>query len=362
MHCQFLLVGSGWRAEFFLRAAMLLPSMFSVTGVVTQNPKMAQRYSEWGFICRPSIDDALAARAKPDFAVVSVQSKAQPGVVLDLLGRGLPVLEETPAAPSLDALVEMAVSIPHGAKLQVAEQYHLRPDHAARINILRTGKLGRPVQALVSLTNNYHAISLIRRYLGISGIEADIRAQRFSVKGMPGHGRDGAPSEERPTAYPQTLATLDFGDALGIYNFEEAQHRSYIRSQHIQIKCERGEIDNNHIKYLLDYHTSMETPLLRRNKGEDENMEGAGLKGIIADGAWVYENPFHESRMTDDEIAVTECLARMAAYCAGGPDLYSFAEAAQDAYFSQLIEEAVVSGHVVTAKRQPWTDALQTQR
>ena len=357
MRKSFMLVGSGWRAEFFIRVAQFLPEYFEISSIVTKNVECTKRYSDLGVKCFAEVSDAVSIKT-PNFAVVSVKAQVMQEVVLPLLNREIPVLMETPAGTSLDNLLSFVSKIPKGAKLQVAEQYHLRPDHMARMNIISSGKIGRPVSALVSLTNNYHAISLIRKYLGVSGVNAKIRAQRFNISGMPGFGREGAPSEYKVTNFQQTLATFDFGDSIGIYDFEDAQHRSYTRSQRIQIKCENGEINNNHIKYILDSKTPMEASLMRRNKGENENMEGAGLKGIIADGMWVYENPFLEARLTDDEIAVAKCLLKMSEYCDGKPSFYSFFEAAQDSYLSCLIEEAIAHDKTVCASPQPWSEML----
>ncbi len=357
MKTNILLVGSGWRAEYFLAVARLLPEEFDITAVVTANAERAKRYESWGFTCRPSLDDALAL-GRPDYAVVCVAITASSAMVLRLFAQGIPVLDETPCAHTLSALHEMARAVREGARFQMAEQYHLRPDHAARACIVRSGRIGRPVQALVSLTNTYHAVSLLRFYLGTAGHTAQVRACRLAVPGMPGHGRGGPPQKEEPAVYPQTVAVFGFDGQTGLYDFEEAQHRSYIRTQRVMIKGERGVIDNDEVRWLQSYDTPMDSRLRRHNKGEFENMEGAGLKGFTACGEWVYETPFPNARLTDDEIAVALCMRRMAAYCRGGPGFYSFAQAAQDTYLAQLLARAEESGSMVTAQPQPWTDDL----
>jgi len=358
MKSKILLIGSGWRAEYFLSVSRIMPEMFDIYAVVTTNKDRAALYKSWGFNCYSTLDDALAV-GKPDYAIVSVAAKVSHKIVIDLIKKGISVLDETPAASSPELLHEMHTAIKNsGAKFQMAEQYHMRPDHSARKFIIDSGVIGTPVQSLISLTNTYHSISLLRFYLGTSGDKAAIKAQRFMVAGMPGHGRNGPPEKDTPTDYAQTLATFDFDGKIGIYDFEDAQHRSYIRTQRILIKGSRGVIDNNSIKYLLDYKTPMESQMLRRNRGEDENCEGTGLKGIIACEKWAYVSPFPDIRLNDDEIAVAECMLRMAKHCSGGPSFYSFAEAAQDTYLSQLMAKAVESGETVHAEIQPWTEQL----
>ncbi len=354
MQTQFAVIGSGWRAEFFLRVARLCPEEFAVCGVVTRNAEKAARITAAFVVpCFAGVDELLAA-ANPEFAVVSVSKPAAMGVSLDLLRRGVPVLAETPPADSTAQLLEFHRQMPAGAKYQVAEQYFLRPDHLARLAFAATGKLGEIVQARISLTNNYHAISLMRKYLGVGFAPATITATRFTVPGIPGFSRTGPLESEQITQPAQTLAVLDFGGKQGIYDYEDGQHRSWIRSQQVLIKGVRGEIDNLSIRYLLDHRTPMEAALTRKNLGEVENLEGCGLKGYLADGAWYYRNPFPDSRMTDDEIAVAECMRRMAEHAHGGPEFYGFDEAAQDYYLTEKIEEAVHTGQAIRAERQPW--------
>ncbi len=353
------IVGSGWRAEFFLRVAALCPQEFAVCGVVTTNAARSQQITAtFGVPCYSGIDALLAAHA-PRYMVVSVSKQAAAEVSLSLLHLGMAVLAETPVADKADDLMSFVGRMPKGAKYQLAEQYFLRPDHMARLAFVRSGKLGDIVQARISLTNNYHAVSLMRKYLGVGFDPVTVRALRFSVRGVPGFLRTGPTEREEIRTEQQTIAVLDFGGGkTGIFDFEDNQHRSWVRTQQILIKGERGIIDNFDIRYLLDHRTPMEATLSRKTNGQVENMEGCGLKGYLADGAWYYQNPFPGSRMTDDEIAVAECMRRMAAYVDGGPSFYDAAQGAQDLYLSACIEEAVLAGEsgIVHALRPGWAN------
>jgi predicted dehydrogenase len=350
----FGVVGSGWRAEFFLRAAKLAPDRFRLCGVVTTNKERAGRIAgEYGTSCYASAGELLAA-SQPEFMVVSVTKSAAMGVSLGLLEQGVAVLAETPPANTVDDLAGFFRRMPAGARLQVAEQYFLRPDHAARLNYLQTGKLGRVHQARVSLTNSYHGISLIRKYLGLGFENAEISARSLVSPVWAGFSRTGEPEKEQLLEKEQLIAVLDFGGKAGIFDFESDQHRSWVRSQQILVKGERGELNNHDIRYLLDYKTPVQSEFRRVNLGEVENMEGAGLKGILADGQWFYRNPFPDSRMTDDETAVAECLARMSVYVNTGKSFYSFAEAAQDFYLSELMAQSAETGGRVRSQTQVW--------
>ncbi|MGO2742879.1 MAG: Gfo/Idh/MocA family protein [Pseudolactococcus laudensis] len=356
----FILIGGGWRAEFYMRLAQKMPDRFEIIAIVTINPEQQAYYAKapWHFTCVASLTESLKF-GTPDFVVICVPHSVVAEVSINALKLGLPVLSETPAGSTLADLQYLAEHMPNSAKYQVAEQYYLRPDMAARLSCIAQGKIGVPQLALISLTNNYHAISLMRKFLNVSGHDTTIKAQRFEITGQPGFERGGPVETETFRQYQQTLATFEFGQGMtGIYNFEDDQHRSFIRSQHIQIKGNYGELNDKELRYLKDFQTPMISQFRRFNKGEDENMEGLGLKGIVLEGEWLYQNPYPKAVLSDDEIALATCLDKMADYCKGGQSFYSFEQAAQDFYLTLLIESAIATHQTVRTEEQPWTAAL----
>ncbi|RAP75255.1 hypothetical protein [Paenibacillus montanisoli] len=100
--------------------------------------------------------------------------------------------------------------------------------------------------------------------------------------------------------------------------------------------------------------TPIELEFRRQNAGENGNLEGYYFKGILAGEEWAYRNPFAPGRLTDDEIAIATCLAKMADYAAGGPSFYSLAEASQDHYLSMLINESLAAGAPVRSETRIW--------
>jgi predicted dehydrogenase len=354
MKTIFGVYGSGWRAEFFLRAAKALPDLFDVAGVITRNPEKAAYFTkQYGVRCFANADDLFAA-AKPEYMVVAVSKTICADIAISLMERGVPVLMETPAASDLMALDKLHTSMLPGAKLQIAEQYPFQPMNAARLAFIKDGKLGNLQQAHVSFTQGYHAIALLRKYLGLGFENCEITAVSIPVSIVAGPGRAGEPTAESIIAKNHTVAVLDFGGKSAIFNFEADQHRSWIRSQITQIKGERGELFGTRIKYLIDYKTPVETDFVRKNLGEDENLEGYDLKGIIGDGRWYYRNPYQGSRLADDEIAVASCMDAMARYVRGGDSFYSLAEASQDLYLSLMIEQAAEQKVPLRTETQRW--------
>ena len=352
----YAIVGSGWRSEIYLRIARELPELFKVCGLVTRDEQIGMIIEEkWGIRTFRSVS-SLLNDTKPGFMVVSVASDAASSVMSDIADLQIPILCETPPAPSLEELKELNKLGQKGARIQVAEQYHLFPMHASRIAIAESGLLGSIHQVQVSFSHGYHGISLMRKLLGIRYENAEIEGFRFSSSPVAGPGREGLPERETMTVAPQDLAIFKFENTIGVYDFEKDQHRSFIRSQRILIRGDRGEIQNNTVKYLKNFRTPIEYELQRKSAGVEGNMEGYFLKGIMGGEGWIYRNPFVPGKFSDDEIAVASCLKKMDAYVKGQPGFYSLAEASQDQYLSLMMERACRTGEKVNTEKQVWAE------
>ncbi len=351
---RFGIIGGGWRSLFFLRIAQAMPEKFEVSGMFVRNPAKGQELeAAWGVKTYHTLDELLRINDLR-FIVVSVPRTIAPPLLHTLAERSIPALTETPPAPDLPGLIALHDLSKRGARIQVAEQYHLQPLHAARIALVRSGKLGTVTQAQVSVAHGYHGISLIRKFLNVTYEPVTITAQRFTSPLIAGPDRYAPPEQERMIRSEQTIAYLNFGDKLGVFDFTSDQYHSWIRSPRLLIRGERGEINNTQVLYLADYLTPITYELVRQDAGIAGNLEGYYHKGILAGSEWIYKNPFMSARLSDDEIAIASCLVGMNKYIDGGPDMYSLAEAAQDHYLSLMIEDAVASGQTVSTTLQPW--------
>lgn len=352
---KFAIIGAGWRSEFFARVARQLPDRFSMRGLLSRDPQRAEAFGKkWEVPVVRTLDELLAT--KPDFALVSVPWGVGEELVIELSRHGVPVLYETPPSPTLDGLraLHRALADLPKSRVQVAEQYHLQPLHAARLKLIEQGFVGRPTFARVSVAHGYHGISLMRRFLGLGFELPTITARSFTAPLIGGPDRNGPPCEDKITESRQLLATFDWGDRLGVFDFTGDQYFSWVRGQELLVRGERGELHNEEVRYLVDYQTPMTTTLRRESAGANGNLEGYFLKGITASGEWLYRNPFVPGRLSDDEIAVAACLEGMGRYVAGGPSLYSLAEAMQDRYLDILMEQAEKSGEAVQSEYQVW--------
>ncbi|MBN1674749.1 MAG: Gfo/Idh/MocA family oxidoreductase [Kiritimatiellae bacterium] len=351
---RFAIIGGGWRAAFYLRVARALPERFACCGMTVRDGGKGEPITrQWGVKTYRTAEAMLDA-CSPCFVVVSVPWQVAPEMLRVLAAAGVPTLCETPPAPDREGLARLSELVRDGARIQVAEQYVFQPMHAARLAVIRSGRLGTVTQAQVSAAHGYHGISLIRHYLGAGFEDLSVTARKFVSPIVTGPTRDGPPAEEKLAESVQTLAWLDFGGKLGVFDFAGDQYFSWIRSPHVLIRGERGEIRNAELRWLKAFDRPVQARLERREAGQDGNLEGYYLKGIALGEEWVYENPFAPARLTDDELAVATCLAKMAAYVDGGPEFYSLAEAAQDHYISLTMGEAVRSGASVSTATQPW--------
>ncbi|MFA6294511.1 MAG: Gfo/Idh/MocA family oxidoreductase, partial [Victivallales bacterium] len=329
---EFGIVGGGWRAEFFLRIAKALPEKFNVTAMMVRNPEKGRAIeSAWGVKTYSSLDEFLK-KSEHLFVVISTPSDVAGKIVVELAGRRIPVLMETPPCRDIDGLTALFKAVGLNAKIQIAEQYAFQPMHASRLNLIKSGKLGRISQAQVSVAHDYHGINLMRRFLDIGFDDATISGFSFNSPVIAGPGRNGPPEAETVNTSIQSFARLEFDGKLGIYDFLSDQYHSWIRTPRILIRGERGEINNNRINYLIDFKTPVQTEFIRQEAGREANLEGFHLRGILAGSEWVYENPFVPGRLSDDEVAVATCLEKMQAYVDRGIEFYSLAEASQDTY------------------------------
>ena len=348
----FAIVGGGWRAAFFLRIAGAMPERFRVTGVLTRDAARRDAVAaEFGIGTPGSLPDLL--RDEPSFVVLATPWPVTPSLLRELADLGVPALAETPPAPDLDGLRALAPLALRG-RIQVAEQYRYQPLHAARLAVARSGRLGRVSQARVSAAHGYHGVDLLRRLLDLRAEPLTITAHRFVSPIVAGPDRSGPPHEERTVDSDQVVAFLDAGDRLGIYDFTPDQYFSWIRAARVVIRGDRGEIVDRTVRSLLDYQTPSVAELVRHDAGQDGNFEGFHHTGYTLGDEWVYRNPFVPARLADDEIAVAACLAGMADWLEGGPDVCSLADAAQDHYLGLCIEQAATSGRPVTTRGHVW--------
>jgi predicted dehydrogenase len=314
---SFAVVGAGFRAAAYWRLAAHLPGLSCVGAVVrSPRPVPVPAYA--------SVGDCLAA-ARPDFLVTSLPRTVNPDVLLEALGRGVPVLSETPPAGDLAALRSLWAAAGDSGLVQVAEQYLRMPTHAARAAAVRQGLIGTPTQVQISSTQLHHAVSLIRGLLGVGRGPVTVRATRHEAPLLDPLTRAGWTDNPPVRLATTTIAMLDFGDGrTGLYDFTTNQTRNQLRFRRILVRGSHGELRDDEIVRLAGPATIVRFPLQR---------------------------PARAPGLNDDEIATAATLEAMAAWVHGeGPAPYPLAEGIQDQVFALAIEEASNTGRTVVAR------------
>ena len=349
---RFGVVGSGWRCLFYLRVARARPDLFEVAGVVSRTAERAAAVAkEWGVPTMTAVSALLDA--KPDFVVTSVPWEVNPGLLRELAGKKVPALSETPPAPDLPSLIALHADLAKlGANVHVAEEYHLRPMHAAQIAVTASGRIGAVTHAQVSIGHGYHGISLIRRLLGLKGEACTIVGRSFKGPIVAAPGREGPPKEEKIKESVQDVVLMDFGGKSAVFDFTGDQYFGHIRAGRVLARGERGEISGRRVTWLKDAWTPMTTQLTRHHQ---DLLTGVSLRGVQAGEEWVYRNPLEGAALTDDEIAVGDCLIRMAGAVRDGSPFYPVAEGMQDHYLYLKMQEALKTGAAVEAPPQPFS-------
>jgi predicted dehydrogenase len=350
------IVGAGWRSEFFVRLAALLPDQLTLVGAAVRRPEVADDVStRWKVPAYLSPDD-LVSGARPDLVISSVPWAAGPDVIRTLVRAGVRVLSETPPAPDVGGLATLWDDVGASRRVHVAEQYLLLPGHAARHELLRRGTIGRPTSVQVSSTHTYHAISMIRGLLGVGFAPTRVRAERFTAPLVDPLTRDGWTRDSAAKPADTLLATFDFGDGRsGLYDFTDNQWHNQLRHRRIVIRGSHGEIVDDDVIRLADETTIVRSPILRSQLGYDLNLDGYDTEHLTYEGSVVYRNAFLGHRLMDEEIAIATVLQSAARWAQDdGPGPYPLAQACEDHLLGLAIDDALAAGIAVDAPTGPW--------
>lgn len=354
MKAKFIVIGFGWRADFFYRIAKMVPERFEICAGVLRTKQRAEEVAEReGVYATENLDEAL--KTNPDFAVLCVPRTIVKEYLVKLMEAEVPVLCETPPAQNVKELCDLwEMTQKLNGKVQIVEQYFLQPYYAASLEIIRQGFLGEITGAMLSALHGYHAVSMFRKYLGIQFENCRIRGQKFISDIIATNGRGGFDQSGKTVQFERDWASLAFENGKTAFlDFAGEQYFSMIRTRRWNIQGVKGEINDMTVRYLTEENVPVTQEISRFDVGVNNNKEWAHKDMMFLDQC-VYKNPFYPARMNDDEIAVASCLEKMKTYVETGEDFYPLREAAQDTYLSFMIEKAIETGEEVVTQTQPW--------
>ena len=340
----FAIVGTGWRAEYFWRLSAALD--LDCVGVVSR------RAQDLPVPVYLSLDECLAHR--PDFVVTAVPWAVTPSLVEELVERDVRVLAETPPAPDLDGLRRLWRSVGDRGLVQVAEQYTRMPVHAARLALVRSGAIGEVTRVDVSSTHQYHAVSVIRTFLGAGRGPVEVRATRTTAPLADPLTRAGWSDPVETKQATTTIATLLFEHGLGLYDFTDNQWHNQLLHRRLLVRGTTGELRDDDVIRLLADRTIARTGIVRRQTGYDLDLDGFDTDHLTFGDEVLYRNPYQGRRWNDEEIAIATLLEDTAAWVAGGPEPYPLADGIHDHHVALAVDAAAEQDATVHIGDEPW--------
>ncbi len=359
---RFVVVGSGWRAGYYIRIAKALPELFDLRAVLCRNEEKAGRIkSLYGVNAVASDEECI--RERPDLVVTAVSKTVGTEVALRWLERGFTVLAETPAGLDINALERLWDAHLLGRKLVVAEQYTHYASYSSLLKVINKGLIGEVNSVNISLAHDYHGAGLIRAFLGIPVYAGfTVRGKSYEFPVAETLTRYEEFSDGRMGKSKRTVAVFEFDNGkAAFYDFDSEQYRSPIRRNSYRIQGVRGEITDGRVYYLDGENRGVEAAIVTGSESvptgySNPNFRVAKeIRRISLMGETLYEPPFGPCGLSEDETAVALLMKQTAEYSAGRADApYQLREALQDAYMSILMRDAERTGEERTSRRMSW--------
>ena len=247
---------------------------------------------------------------RPDFVAIVVNPAQTHVVAKAVLERGISLVTETPIAaalPEADMMIDLAKE--KGAHIEVAENLYRMPTERIKRELILSGVFGRIWRGHNnSRTHNYHAVSLIRSYIGfdvpikrVIGIQGE-----FSVE--PHEYRGSTVSSER-----SRHAALFFENgALGFSHFTSLAFGSPLRGMSsTEFYGEKGMAVGEQLFVLENDKASRPVNITRVTCNVD-GMEVLDKLVADTDPEIIWDNPFRRYGMSDGMIPIASELASIA--------------------------------------------------
>ena len=349
---HFIIIGSGWRALYYVRIAKALPEMFHLDAMYCRTMEKADKIAkELSINTTTSIQECMDYQ--PDFAVIAVNKSSICDVAMEWMDRGITVLSETPAALRIEQLRELYEYHKAGKKQVVAEQYRNYPSNRASIKLINSGIIGDVGCMNISLAHEYHGFSLIRAYLGIKPDENyTVTAKIYEFPTTQTLTRYEKCTDGSIVNQKRCTATFEFESGkVAWYDFDSEQYRSPIRKNTIKVQGVRGEMIDDTIYYLNDVNEGCVEKIkteYRIKTIENPNPNLSVLrevKKIIFQDKILYEPEWGLCDLPEDETAIAALMEGTAKYSRNEAEPpYRIEDALADAYAAILMKEAMETG------------------
>lgn len=316
---NYVIIGGGWRAEFYLRIAKLVPDKFNVTAICVRNNERAEYIKDnYNIEVFKTIEETLLCPF--DFIVNCINMDNISEFAVSLADKGHYVLCETP-------IMTPPESGHHYEKIQVAEQFHLKGTYQALKKIIDMGIVGEIVSMEISVAHDYHAMSLMRFLLCDYYKPEKIFQHKICEKILVTNGRIGEFPEKKIEDNEHIIKIFKFGKATVVYDYMKEQYFSPIRKDRIIIRGTKGEIENSKVRYFNKNNEYVENEIKTVMSGL---LDGFFYDKIIFEDNVLYTFPYKKVRLSEEESAMADCLVKMYNYIKTGKELYPYKKAYED--------------------------------
>ena len=335
----YLIVGSGWRAEFYGRIAAAYPGLFRAVYYCRSEEKAALMRARTGAYAFTSKEACLTMN--PDFVVTAVDKAHSADVAIEWARRGFAVACETPAAPSFEGLKALW-AVPD-AKITCMEQYHRYPILMAGLAAVDAGAIGEPYTAYLSAAHDYHGFSLIKKMLKTEGEGYTVRGQKIKSPVIMTDSRNSALYDGSIKTADRDILHITFDSGkTAVYDFSGTQYHSYIRARNLIVRGSRGEWNGRTILGLSPENEPARTALMPDIPARYRCLDNTALRDLRK--VWQNELTLETAQ---DEFAIASMLLDMEDFIAGGPAPYTLTSALEDSLFWLKSREALAA---------PWSE------
>ena len=332
---SFLIVGSGYRSEYFGRVARTYPELFRAMYLCRSQAKTELMQAHTGLPATVSEEEAKAF--SPDFIVIAVDRGHMAEVAETWVKKGFPVVTETPVGATPEQLAGLWKLEREGGRIVCCEQYFRQPLLAAGLRAVSDGLIGTPSSMYLSLLHDYHGASLIRKCLNVSADEPySVFGEALDEPVTETDSRGGAILDGRVRTDRRMTAMIAFESGKrAVYDFCPIQYRSYIRSRHLTLRGDRGEWSDTVISFVNSRNEPEKLFLLPKIPEKYRALDTQALR----DRRRNWESTLAPDTV-QDEFAIATVLMDMREYLNGGASPYPLEEAIADAAFWISLQEA----------------------
>jgi predicted dehydrogenase len=271
--------------------------------------------------------DRLTTETEPTIGIVSVAYAANGVVGRMAVEHGMHVLLETPIAHDLaeaDAIIRIAAE--NGLKIEVAEQFHRRPQEQLKLKLIAAGLFGKVYVSFNDYAGHgYHGISVMRSYLGFDAKPVRVTGSVHKYDLMPHWSTLANAFGPRRETQEHGLIEFESGQ-VGVFHWTDVGYDSPLRWwRSSRFMAEKGMGITVGVGLDLEERLSLLAP---DDKGPQfitverrwERVDGGALVAMIAHTGHpdlpviTWENPFAPAakgqgvQWHDDEIGVAGCL------------------------------------------------------